>query len=75
MKFKGSIDINKPLETVVSLFWNPDYLKEWQEGFVKKEVRDPAELDDTVKRFIIKRDQAKKKENKAKKKSEGYTHN
>ena len=38
MKFKGSIDINKPLETVVSLFSNPDHLKEWQEGFVKKEL-------------------------------------
>lgn len=38
MKFKGSVDIDQPLEKVVTLFVNPDNLKEYQEGFVKKEL-------------------------------------
>ncbi len=38
MKFNGSIDINQPLEKVAELFANPNYLKEYQEGFEKKEL-------------------------------------
>ena len=38
MKFQGSIDINKSRDTVVALFTNPQYLKEYQDGFVKKEL-------------------------------------
>jgi len=38
MKYKGSIEINKPLNTVAALFANPDNLKEYQDGFVKKEL-------------------------------------
>ncbi|MEQ9403468.1 MAG: SRPBCC family protein [Cyclobacteriaceae bacterium] len=38
MKFSGSIDIDQPLEIVTQFFANPDYLGEYQEGFVKKEL-------------------------------------
>lgn len=38
MKFKGSIDINQPVEKVVALWADPQNLKEWQDGFVKKET-------------------------------------
>lgn len=38
MKFKGSIDINQPVELVAQLFADPNNLKEYQEGFVKKEL-------------------------------------
>lgn len=38
MKFKGSIDISRPLDKVVSYFADPQYLKEYQDGFVKKEL-------------------------------------
>ena len=38
MKFKGSIDINRRLDIVAELFADPKYLKEYQEGFVKKEL-------------------------------------
>jgi len=38
MKFEGSIDINQSLEKVTALFANPEYLAEWQDGFVKKEL-------------------------------------
>ncbi len=38
MKFKGSIDINQPIEKVAELFANPNYLKEYQEGFERKEL-------------------------------------
>lgn len=37
MKFKGSIDINQPLEKVAEMFANPDNLGEYQEGFEKKD--------------------------------------
>ena len=32
MKYTCRIEINKPLETVVSLFDNPDYLGKWMNG-------------------------------------------
>jgi len=38
MKFQGSIDINKSRDTVVALFADPQHLKEYQDGFVRKEL-------------------------------------
>lgn len=37
MKHKGYIDINKPIDTVTTLFADPDNLKEYQDGFIRKE--------------------------------------
>lgn len=36
MKFNKSIDINQPIHLVTSYFANPKYLKEYQEGFLRK---------------------------------------
>ena len=36
MKFKGSIEINKPRDLVVKYFADPSYLGECQDGFVEK---------------------------------------
>jgi len=36
MKYKGSIDICKPQDKVAEMFVDPDYLKEYQDGFQKK---------------------------------------
>ena len=38
MKHKGSIDINKPQSEVAALFADPNNLKEYQDGFQKKEL-------------------------------------
>lgn len=38
MKYKGSIIINKPQSKVAELFSYPDNLKEYQDGFQKKEL-------------------------------------
>ena len=38
MKHKGSIEINQSLNKVAALFADPKYLKEYQDGFVKKEL-------------------------------------
>lgn len=38
MKYKGSKEINKPLEVVTKFFADPQYLGEYQDGFVKKEL-------------------------------------
>ena len=38
MKHSGHIDINKPVDHVTAIFENPDYLVEYQDGFVKKEL-------------------------------------
>lgn len=38
MKFQGTIVIDKPFEEVVSLYANPENLKHWQDGFIKKEL-------------------------------------
>lgn len=38
MKYKGSININKPKSVVAELFANPNYLKEYQDGFQRKEL-------------------------------------
>lgn len=37
MKHQGHIDIDKPIDEVAAIFANPDYLKEYQDGFIKKE--------------------------------------
>jgi len=37
MKHKGHIDINKPIEEVTAIFADPQYLGEYQDGFIKKE--------------------------------------
>jgi len=38
MKYKGSIKIDKPRNKVVELFADPTNLKEYQDGFIKKEL-------------------------------------
>ena len=38
MKFKGSIDIDQSLRKVAELFADPVHLKEYQEGFDRKEL-------------------------------------
>lgn len=38
MKFKGTIEINKPIDLVAELYANPENLKEWQDGFVRKQL-------------------------------------
>lgn len=38
MIFKGSLEINKSRNIVVELFADPSYLKEYQDGFIKKEL-------------------------------------
>lgn len=38
MKYKGAIIINKPRNEVTDLFINSDYNKEYQDGFIKKEL-------------------------------------
>ena len=38
MKFKAHIDINQSLDIVIKLFADPQYLKDYQDGFVKKEL-------------------------------------
>ncbi|MGB0892486.1 MAG: hypothetical protein ACPGUU_09055 [Flavobacteriaceae bacterium] len=38
MKFTCSVIINKPKNVVADYFINPDYLGEYQDGFIKKEL-------------------------------------
>jgi hypothetical protein len=38
MKFQGSVTIEKPFEEVTALYMNPANLKEWQDGFINKEL-------------------------------------
>ena len=38
MKFKGSVEINKPRSEAVRYFSDPEYLGEYQDGFVRKEL-------------------------------------
>lgn len=38
MKFKGSIEIKKPVALVAKLFADPAYLNEYQDGFIRKEL-------------------------------------
>lgn len=37
MKFTCTVTVKKPREEVVELFSNPKYLKEYQEGFIRKQ--------------------------------------
>ena len=46
MKFTGHIDINKPRETVVKYFADPSFAKEYQDGFVKKELESGKQGED-----------------------------
>jgi len=43
MKFKGSLNINKEIGLVTSLFADSNSLKEYQDGFVKKELQSGQE--------------------------------
>lgn len=38
MKFGSSVEIDLPREKVVALFLDPNNIKEYQEGFIKKEL-------------------------------------
>ncbi|WP_109437648.1 SRPBCC family protein [Aquimarina sp. AU119] len=38
MKYKGSVTIHQEREVVVALFMNEEYNKEYQDGFIKKEL-------------------------------------
>jgi len=38
MDYQGSVIINRPREIVTALFMNSDYNKEYQDGFIKKEI-------------------------------------
>lgn len=38
MKFKGSVDINKPQSVVADYFIDPQYAGEYQDGFMKSEM-------------------------------------
>lgn len=38
MKFSGSLEISKPRNEVVKYFSDPQYLGEYQDGFIKKEL-------------------------------------
>ena len=46
MKFKGSININKSRNTVIELFADPINLKEYQDGFQRKELVSGKEGED-----------------------------
>ena len=48
MKYSGSIDIDKPRNKVVELFADPTNLKEYQDGFVKKELMSGKEGEDAA---------------------------
>lgn len=39
MKFTCSVIVEKPREIVVKYFSGPQYLKEYQDGFIRKELR------------------------------------
>ena len=43
MKFNNYIDIQIPRDKLVELFANPNYLKEYQDGFIKKELIEGTE--------------------------------
>ena len=43
MKYSGSIEIKKPIDLVTELFMDSGSLKEYQDGFIKKEVKSGQE--------------------------------
>ncbi len=55
MKHKGAIEIRQTLEKVAALFSDPDNLKEYQDGFVGKEIvsGDPGK-EGTISKMIYK---------------------
>ena len=55
MKFKCSIEINKSRDEVVEYFINPQYLGEYQDGFIhKKLIRGKASQKHTVSKMYYK---------------------
>ena len=46
MKYSGSIEINKPIGLVTKLFVDSKNLKEYQDGFVRKELQSGKEGED-----------------------------
>ena len=46
MKYSGSIEINKPIGLVTKLFVESKNLKEYQDGFVRKELQSGKEGED-----------------------------
>ncbi len=46
MKYNGSIDINQPINKVTELFADPKNLKEYQDGFIRKELISGKEGDE-----------------------------
>ncbi len=46
MKYYGSIDIKQPIKKVTELFADPKNLKEYQDGFIRKELVSGKEGDD-----------------------------
>ena len=43
MKYKGAVEIDKPIALVTNLFADPKNLKEYQDGFIKKELQSGQE--------------------------------
>ena len=62
MKFNGSLDINKPRKEVVRFFADPLYLKEYQDGFVKKELVSGKEGEDGAVSKMYYQDEKRKME-------------
>ena len=46
MKYYGAIDIKQPIKKVTELFADPKNLKEYQDGFIRKELVSGKEGDD-----------------------------
>jgi len=55
MIFKGAVTINRPRDLVTKLFADPKYLKEYQDGFVSKDlISGDAGKDGAVSRMFFK---------------------
>ena len=55
MKYSGYVDIHKPVEIVAAFFADSENLKEWQDGFVKKELQSGKEsMDGAVSKMYYK---------------------
>lgn len=55
MKFTCTIDINRPQAEVAELFANPDHLKEYQKGFISKELLEgTAGQNDAISKILFK---------------------
>lgn len=55
MKFYSSVEINKPREMVVRYFADPQYLGEYQDGFINKElVSGKAGQNDAISKMFYK---------------------